>query len=175
MRDLITIETDNRQVLDAMARLARGVENPAPVLKAIGELSAESTMQRFAASTAPDGSRWAPNAEVTLERYLGRTSGNHKKDGSLTKKGAARLGAKKPLIGESRTLSTQIHWQLAGDDAVKVGSNTIYAAMQQFGGTKAQFPNLWGDIPARPFLGVSDEDARGIEGIVGDYLDSLIG
>jgi phage gpG-like protein len=30
--------------------------------------------------------------------------------------------------------------------------------MQQFGGTKAEFPNLWGDIPPRPFLGLSIED-----------------
>lgn len=30
-----------------------------------------------------------------------------------------------------------------------------YAAIQQFGGTKAQFPHLWGDIPARPFLPIT--------------------
>jgi phage gpG-like protein len=31
--------------------------------------------------------------------------------------------------------------------------------MQQFGGTKAQFPNLWGDIPARPFLPITADGA----------------
>ena len=27
-----------------------------------------------------------------------------------------------------------------------------YAAMMQFGGQKSEFPQLWGDIPARPYL-----------------------
>jgi phage gpG-like protein len=27
--------------------------------------------------------------------------------------------------------------------------------MMNFGGTKAQFPHLWGDIPARPFMPIS--------------------
>lgn len=175
MTNKITVEFDNAQVDAALKRLADGVENPAPVLKEIGDLLVESTLQRFAAGRAPDGTPWAPNAEATLEAYLGRTGGNYKKDGSLSKKGTARLAGKKPLIGESRSLSTQIHRQLVGNDAVEVGSNMVYAAMQQFGGTKAEFPHLWGDIPARPFLGISDEDARGIEGIVDDYLAGLIG
>ena len=33
-----------------------------------------------------------------------------------------------------------------------VNSSMDYAAMQQFGGKKSMFPQLWGDIPARPFL-----------------------
>ena len=45
-----------------------------------------------------------------------------------------------------------------------------YAAMQQFGGIKSEFPHLWGDIPARPFLGVSESDAEEILAIVHDYL-----
>jgi phage gpG-like protein len=51
-----------------------------------------------------------------------------------------------------------------------VGSNKEYAAMQQFGGTKAQFPHLWGDIPARPFMGVSDDDERELLALVHDHL-----
>ncbi|MFK3602796.1 hypothetical protein [Pseudomonas sp. AP19] len=38
-----------------------------------------------------------------------------------------------------------------------VGSDKPYAAMMQFGGG-ADFPHLWGDIPARPFLPM---DAKG--------------
>jgi phage gpG-like protein len=45
----------------------------------------------------------------------------------------------------------------------------VYAAMQQFGGTKAEFPHLWGDIPERPFLGVSDDEKEILE-IISDYL-----
>jgi len=51
-----------------------------------------------------------------------------------------------------------IDWQLNGKDAVEIGTNLPYGAMQQFGGTKAEFPHLWGDIPERPFLGLSKDD-----------------
>ncbi|WP_432724193.1 phage virion morphogenesis protein [Jeongeupia wiesaeckerbachi] len=46
-----------------------------------------------------------------------------------------------------------------GHDYALVGSNKVYAAMQQFGGDKADFPNLWGDVPARPFLPI-DADGK---------------
>jgi phage gpG-like protein len=57
-----------------------------------------------------------------------------------------------------------------------------YAATQQYGarrgefGTgsyktrKGTFPMPWGDIPARPFLGFSDDDQAIILGIVRRYL-----
>ncbi len=47
--------------------------------------------------------------------------------------------------------------------------------MQQFGGNKSKFPNLWGDIPARPFLGISDADEKMIVSTVNEYLRSVIG
>jgi phage gpG-like protein len=56
------------------------------------------------------------------------------------------------------------------NDTLAVGSNMEYAAMQQFGGTKAEFPHLWGDIPARPFLGVSENDRAEILDIIQAHL-----
>jgi len=57
---------------------------------------------------------------------------------------------------------------------VMIGSPMEYAAMQQFGGTKAEFPNLWGDIPARPFLGISSQDENEILTILRNYLESAV-
>ena len=45
--------------------------------------------------------------------------------------------------------------------------------MQQFGGRKAHWPHLWGDIPARPFIGLSDKDVDNIEASARDYLANL--
>jgi phage gpG-like protein len=42
--------------------------------------------------------------------------------------------------------------------------------MQQFGGTKNEFPFLWGDIPARPFLGISNDDEKAILSIIEDHI-----
>ena len=51
---------------------------------------------------------------------------------------------------------------------VIAGTNKVYAATHQFGAERGEFgadrrgrPIPWGDIPARPFLGVGDEQ-RGI-------------
>lgn len=167
---MINVKFDDRQVKDALGKLVARGKNLRPAFKEIGEDMKESTKQRFSTATAPDGTPWAPNSPVTLENYLGAFKGSHKKDGSLSKAGTARSAAKKPLTGETKALQTTIGYQLEGDSGVSIGSPQIYAAMQQFGGTKAQFPNLWGNIPARPFLGVSDSDRENILEIVGSYL-----
>lgn len=169
---MITIEIDDREVLAVFHELARRVDDLSPALKAIGEDMAESTKQRFATSRGPDGQTWPANSDVTLQRYLGLFSGTRKKDGSLSKKGAARAGSKKPLIGESKSLSTTINYQVVdGGRTLLVGSPEKYAAVQQFGAAAREFGKApWGDIPARPFLGVSDEDKRNIMDILNGYF-----
>lgn len=179
---MITIQVNDRQVLDMLGELARRCSNLKPAMKEIGEDLVTSTKARFASATSPDGAPWAANSQVTIDRFLGlhitnyRKDGsiipnrNLKKDGSLSKQGAARAGAKTPLTGETKTLRSTINYQLDGNSSVRIGSPKVYAAMQQFGGTKAQWPHLWGDIPARPFLGVSNADKANILDIIGNYL-----
>ncbi len=43
------------------------------------------------------------------------------------------------------------------DSTALVGSNKPYAAVMQFGGDQADFPQLWGDIPGRPCLPMDAE------------------
>lgn len=156
-----TITVDDAQVLAALRRLRQHSEDITPALKQIGERLVESTQDRFATSTAPDGTPWAANSAVTISRYLGLATG---------KKRETKAAGKKPLIGDSRALGQQIHFNVTGN-VLEVGSTMEYAAMQQFGGKKSEFPHLWGDIPARPFLGISDRDRVTIEQVVTDYLD----
>lgn len=152
----ITIEVDDRDVLDALGELIARVENPRPMLMEIGEELTSSTKLRFQSGTGPDGEKWAANSSVTLEIYSGMF--------------ADAPTGKKPLVGETGRLGGEIAWQLIDDNAVEIGSNLPYAAMQQFGGMKAQWPHLWGDIPARPYLGLSNDDKATILQIVADYL-----
>lgn len=169
-----TVRIDSAPVLDVLRRVHEGVAHPAPLYRAIGELLAESTKERFATGTAPDGTRWAPNAQATFEAYLARFQRVTRKDGRINARGSALVMGKKPLVGETHELATLIYYQ-ATDGGVEVGSPLEYAAMQQFGGTKGDFPHLWGDIPARPFLGVSDADAAAIVDEAMDYLGGLFG
>ncbi|ARU30893.1 hypothetical protein CAP31_03835 [Sulfuriferula sp. AH1] len=172
---MIETKWNDADVLAALERLAQATAQPRPALLAIGESQVESTKKRFETSTAPDGSRWAPNSEAT---YLGMVNafgkGNFGKNGRINARGATRVAGKKPLIGETRMLSTQIFYEV-DHDSVRWGSPMVQAAMQHFGGTKSKFPNLWGDIPARPFLGVSESDAVMIVDTVSDYLRKVIG
>ncbi len=173
---MIEIKVDNKAVLEELYLLSHAVNDPSPVLKGIGEALVKSTKQRFQTSTAPDGSRWAPNSQATYLRDLGSAKSLHGKDGRINSKGSGKVMGKRPLIGETGNLSQQIHWRVDAD-ALSVGSTMEYAATQQFGAKQGAFgrdkrnhPIPWGDIPARPFLGVSDQDASKIMSIVNEYL-----
>ncbi|MFN3595274.1 MAG: phage virion morphogenesis protein [Thiobacillaceae bacterium] len=149
---MIDITIDDREVREALERLQRRLSDLSPVMRDIGELLTERAKQRFATSTGPDGKAWAPNAPSTIAAYLSSYGGSFKKRGGLTKQGAARAARKKPLIGESRALSTTIHYQ-AGRESVTIGSPMVYAAIHQFGGQAGRGKRV--TIPARPFLPVT--------------------
>lgn len=183
---MIRVEIAPRSVLQALDAYVQTGRDPWPVLEDIGEHLLLTTKLRFSTSTAPDGTKWAPNSPVTILRYLGayrRKDGSStsfkKKGGGLTKAGAARAAGKKPLIGESKSLSSNIFWTLEGNDVLLVGSPMEYAAAQQFGmergyaGTDRRGrPLPWGDIPAREFLGVSTEDEEAILDILEEHFSA---
>ena len=52
-------------------------------------------------------------------------------------------------------------WELDADE-LRVGSNLVYAAIHQFGGTPDMHPGP-AAIPARAYLGLSDADVVEIE------------
>lgn len=168
---MIEYEIRDAEMQRVLRRVVSSVSHARPLMSAIGEVLVDSTKQRFVTSTGPDGKRWIDNADSTILNYLRRYSGTFGKRGGLTKKGMTRLVSKKPLVGESKALSTRINYQ-ATNDSVAVGSPEVYAAMQHFGGKRSQFPNLWGDIPARPVLGLSDSDRDSILDTVAYFLAS---
>lgn len=167
---MLTVKYTDKLVQDRLSEIIGHAKNMRPAFLEIGEDLVESTKQRFPRGVAPDGSRWQTNSPVTIARYLGITGGNFKKDGSLSKKGEQRSSSKKPLTGETRTLASTINYRLKGAAGLAIGSPKVQAAMMQYGGTKAKFPHLWGDIPARPFLGVSTKDRTNILEITSRYL-----
>lgn len=66
--------------------------------------------------------------------------------------------------------------------SVEAGSPLIYAGTHQFGAEKGSFgstakgtPIPWGDIPARPFLGLSDADRDELTDILRDYIIERMG
>ncbi len=173
----ITVTIDDREVRAALERLANRAGHLAPALAEIGEVLVRSTQDRFGSETGPDGERWAENSDTTLLRHLNRRQDSYTKKGRLSAAGARRLRGKK-ILTDRGYLGDLIHPQLLdGGRALAVGSNRQYAAVQQFGQpqgasgrTARGAPIPWGDIPARPFLGLSDDDRERVLEILRDYL-----
>ncbi len=143
----IKIELDDASVQAAFNRLLRAGRDLTPVMAAIGE--------RFDDEQSPEGKPWAPLSAVTLARK------RKNRDKILTEYGHLR-----------GTLAYR-----AGRQQIEIGSTRIYAGTHQFGAEQGAFgrtkrggPIPRGDIPARPFLGVSDEDRAEINQAVRDFL-----
>lgn len=157
---MITVELEGaEQVQKQLLRLQQRAGSMPIVMASIGEHMLNSTADNFENSTAPDGTPWEQNSGATLANYLGKTTG---------KKRDRKAGNKLPLIA-SHALSQDIHYYTTAT-SVTVGTNKKYAAMMHFGGRKSDYPHLWGDIPARPFLGITQTDEQVVLEMVKGYL-----
>lgn len=172
--------TYNDGIIQAMLKRIKEVAgNTEPAMEGIGNVVMEIAKRSFDNSASPDGTPWAANSEATILQYLEKTGGNYKKDGTLSKKGQTRAINKRPLIGQSRDLQRQFSY-VATADSVTISNSMVYAAMQQFGGTTQQFPHLWGNIPARPFMPIATDGSMmqqaeaEIVQVMQDYLDDII-
>ncbi|MDD3553228.1 MAG: phage virion morphogenesis protein [Deltaproteobacteria bacterium] len=155
---MLTITVDDHNLRDMLARLQGRISDLTPAMRSIGEEMVERIKQRFASSTAPDGAKWQPNTPATIEAYLRKFGGTRKKDGSISKRGQRMAANKRPLIGETKALSTTIYYR-ADSSSVTIGSPMRYAAIHQFGGQAGRGRKV--TIPARPYLPI-DQHGRWI-------------
>jgi phage gpG-like protein len=161
----------NDTASEGLEELARALMDLTPVWADIGEDLLASHQDRIARGLQPDGQPFAPRSPTTIKRYekLGLSYG-----APLNQSGDMRLG---------------LHYTTS-PDALELGSGAIQAAVMHFGAKKGAFgshqgkgfggttPTVslpWGDIPARPFLGLSDEDQDAITAAVGEWLVSIAG
>lgn len=156
------LEQAQRQLLRIMERGG----NLPPVFSDMGEHMVNSTHDNFESSTTPDGESWAANSAATFASMLGSSDTNG--SGRLNRRGSNRVMSKQPLIA-NHTLMQSIHYE-AASTGVTIGTNVAYGAMMHFGGSRSEFPNLWGDIPARNYLGASEADGTILLDMVKSYM-----
>jgi phage gpG-like protein len=171
-----------------LSELKAKLKDMTPVMKAIGGIVEASVQENFEVGGRWSGvigsflggsQKWAPLAEQTMKR---------KQEANKTK----------TLIWSS-ALMNSISSE-AGPDSVKIGTNVPYAATHQFGAAKGDFGDMvqvwvkahvrktkkygevevdehirtmslpWGNIPARPFLVIQEEDFLDISKKILDYL-----
>lgn len=147
----------------ALKALKTKLSNMTPVMEELGEIMVNSTKERFVKGVSPDGGAWAPKSQTTIDAY---------------KKRGDRVDFR-PLFGPSGALSQQIHYQ-ATATSLEWGSSLIYAATQQYGASKGAFGTTsrggaipWGNIPARPFVGLSSGDGLAIVETIEDWLSGV--
>jgi phage virion morphogenesis protein len=171
----IKIDVDDAEFNAAIRQLLERLESPRAAFADIGEYLVRSVEERFETEIAPDGTPWAPLHAGT------KAAKKHPK-----------------ILTESRELRRSIVHQET-DTALLIGTNKIYAAIHQLGGTtKAHeirprhkkalaWPGMMGGgddahpvgavqhpgskIPARPFLGLSPADREEALAILADYLN----
>lgn len=175
---------DSENSFDVLAHMRNELADPTPMLNDMGEYLVGSTQERFRTSTAPDGSRWAPNSQATYLNLLGDK--HETKGGKLNSKGINRVMSKKPLIGEGGFgggLAGSIHYQVSGN-LLLVGTPMIYAAAQHYGATitpknKTTLRFMVGGaevfvksvtLPSRQFLGISGADSDELANIAQDHM-----
>lgn len=169
----INITTD--EISTGLARLAAGLSNMSPVMAEISDYMYDATKNRFNTGIGPDGASWAARSPVTLAAYARR--GEKYGAVPLTKMG---------------TMKRQIH-KGYGADFAEVGSGAVQAAVMQFGAAQGEFGARigrtqktdkvkshdfftllpWGNIPARPFLGISAEDETNISEIILEWMSTI--
>lgn len=156
----------------ALGKLAVKAMDLKPALTEFGSYEVASTQRRIEQEIDPEGDRWPELAMSTqLKRtgagagrdIKGRYTGGH---GEGEARGADHMLRAKGLLFASLTY-------LASRFDLAIGSNRIYAALQQFGGNDDMPPGP-AAVPARPYLGFSNEDEEELGFIVAEHLGSAV-
>lgn len=146
-------------VLEHLAEKARDVNG---ALKNVGEALLQTTLERFSSQTDPEGHKWQPLSELTKKLR----------------------GSSSPILNRTGRLKGSIVYQVEGS-VLKLGPNTVDAAVHQFGATivpkdkKAlRIPVQNGGlflkravIPARPYIGFGEKDEQAAMDAIDDWFD----
>lgn len=114
-----------------------------PLMEDIGVILSRSSEERFTTKQSPNGNYWANLMPSTI----------------------ARKGNNNILINKGHL--SDIIYQ-ADKYSVSVGTTEVYGVFHQFGAKKRNGK----EMPARPFLGISDDDERDIFDKINQYLMS---
>jgi phage virion morphogenesis protein len=139
---------------DAVDQATSNLSNTKGLMLEIGMAMKNQTKDRFQEGVSPEGEAWKPID------YTRRDS-----------RGRPRKGKARPLLDTGR-LRKSISVS-ASDFDVHVGSNVEYARIHQLGGQAGR--GLRVTIPARPYLGLNEEDIEEIKALVREHMEGSFG
>lgn len=141
-----------------LLNMADKITNTHNLLEGIGSMLVRNTEKRFQKEESPKGEKWKKSQRAIRED--GKT---------LTDKGQLKDSILSQVQGKT----------------VQVGTNKEYARIHQFGGEitpkkkkalsfKTANNNVTAKkvtMPARPFIGISDDDIDDAKGIIADFME----
>ena len=148
MTESIEIKIDNKEVESRLLDLAQRSENLRSLMKNITGIFAYSTEENFKNEGRPD--KWTELSESTIKQ---RTKNKQWPD---------------MILQVSGQLASSVNTYYDNDSAV-IGSNLKYAAIHQLGGQAGRNKSV--EIPARPYLKLTDEDFEEIIASTMNYLE----
>ena len=137
---------DDAKLQAAFEGMASPATDISPVFREVGEYLDLAHRLRWDRQVSPDGKAWAPLASATVRRK-------------------ARKGKDRGLLLESRDLRDLLRYQVSGA-SLFFGTDRAYGATHQFGRPED-------GIPARPWLGTSDDDEDAIADIWKDHFSGI--
>lgn len=158
----LVAELENHpEIAGMLAALERRAGDLSPAMEEIGAYGETATRLRFERGEGPGGAPWPPSLRA-------------RREGGQT------------LVLTSRLRDSIVY--LAGRDQAEWGTNVIYAAIHQGGGTvraksaaglRFRIGDQWVtvqavEIPARPFLGIDRRDEESIGGILARHLAQAV-
>jgi phage gpG-like protein len=194
--DSINIKINDDDFISKINEFISRVKKPAPMMREIGEHMVSSIKRNFEDQGRP--TPWAPVKESSLMGLIMKSGGFYKakkKAGQLKPKAVKAKTLKKTLM-DSGVLRNSMTYNFDSETgSLKVGTNVIYAAIQNFGGktkpheirAKHAKTLVWfgvdgskhgaksvhhpgSTIPARPFMLIQDSDKMEIIDIVSRHL-----
>jgi phage virion morphogenesis protein len=125
----------------ALGKAAHKLGDTQALMESVGDALVSGTLKRFQDEEDPTGKKWPKSKRAA------------KKDGQT--------------LTDTALLRRSVDYA-ATSDKVMVGSNLPYARIHQKGGKTGKGHKV--DMPARPYLGVSEEDMDEVRETVADFL-----
>lgn len=151
----IEVEIQDASLRGLFDRLIAAGEDLSPVMADIAEGWLAHTQDRFDTQTAPDGRKWDPISDDHRRRKQAR-------------------GQRQDILQMEGNLRDFLH-QDYGSDYARVSAQPLpYAAIHQFGGTPGMSAGA-AAIPARTYLGASDDDLAWMSSVLAGHIARLAG
>ena len=158
-----SFEMDLSGLRGMVKRAIRGLGESQELMEAVGEAWVSSTIERFEEGKGPDGTDWKKSSRA--EEEGGQTM---VKSGGLKGSISSEASPATVFVGTTNEVCGAIH-QFGGEIKPRSGNRLIF----DVGGRTVAARKV--DMPARPYIGISEEDVEEAKEMVRLFMQGAFG